>query len=74
MPTPAMIHNTEEGNLLLAHRITLYLDGLQDLTEGGSMDISYAMRSSMSPYFVFGVQYPKELTNSHFFFFQFCEM
>ena len=64
MPTPAiMLHNTQEGNPLQAQRITLYLDGIQVLTEDSSMDI-YAMSALMSLYFVFAVQYPKELINT----------
>lgn len=42
---------------------TLYLDGIQVLTEDSSMDI-YAMSALMSLYFVFAVQYPKELINT----------
>ncbi|XP_061923407.1 uncharacterized protein LOC133663158 [Entelurus aequoreus] len=67
VPTPAiMLHNTHEGNPLQVQRITLYLDGIQVLTEGSSMDISYAMSALMSLYFVFAVQYPKELRKTYF--------
>nr|XP_061841327.1 uncharacterized protein LOC133622516 isoform X2 [Nerophis lumbriciformis] len=68
VPTPAiMLHNTHEGNPLQAQRITLYLDGIQVLTEDSSMDISYAMSALMSLYFVFAVQYPKELRKTLIF-------
>nr|XP_061822712.1 uncharacterized protein LOC133610451 [Nerophis lumbriciformis] len=68
VPTPAiMLHNTHEGNPLQAQRITLYLDGIQVLTEDSSMDISYAMSALMSLYIVFAVQYPKELRKTLIF-------
>ncbi|XP_072772480.1 uncharacterized protein [Nerophis lumbriciformis] len=68
VPTPAtMLHNTHEGNPLQAQRITLYLDGIQVLTEDSSMDISYAMSELMSLYIVFAVQYPKELRKTLIF-------
>lgn len=66
MPTPAiMLHNTQEGNPLQAQKIAL--DGIQVLTEDSSMDISYAMSALMSLYFVFPVQYPKQLRKTLIF-------